>query len=733
MNLNIPENALIVLMGASGSGKSTFARKHFFHSEILSSDHFRLLTSNSESNQEVNRDAFDILYYILEKRLQNKLLSVVDATNLQDFARKNLLKLAEKYHVESILLAFNLPNAICEKHNQSRPERIVPDWVIKKHNTEMQQALQRVTKEGFSHIHIFHSLDKINSLQLKRQKLSVNQKQESGPFDIIGDVHGCFAELNALIHKLGYQITGSDPYTIYHPQDRKLVFLGDLVDRGPDVTGTLEFVRDICADKAGFCVIGNHENKLLRKLKGEKIRISSGMDTSLNQLKYCKKLTINDVITFLSQLESHYVFDRGQLVVCHAGLNQDMHGKNSHLARDYAMYGETTGSRDEYGLPIRLNWAIHYRGQARIVYGHTPIQQPIWVNNTINIDTGCVFGGNLTALQYPELRVVSVRASKVYYPSPRPFPQSAASMLAGNPFLLSHTDIVANPFIETGKFGKIFLDEKKIWNSIHFITEKTIHPGAIFYLPLGMVNTHRIDDIVQYYRKKNISHLYYRTCPSHREAIVLLFKNRHIGKQKFGVDYYPGVLYNRFGEPFWLVKDRQRLWIEKLHQILEQQNIWHTLQTEWLGFQISISKEQKMIPEYVLIGENDVYLNNSPEWHHEFFTGFEKQFPSYFENKKWQKCTIEDIDPLAKLAEQEFKQNNRSIKIIAGTPTQPATKQIAGFYLTNSIDKNSPSPLQIIHRRQNQSCLAHESLNLLQQKQPYYRIHQCILAILGFR
>src|SRR5438445_8678492 len=98
-----------------------------------------------------------------------------------------------------------------------------------------------------------------------------------------------------------------------------------------------------------------------------------------------------------------------------------MHGRASSALRDFSLYGETTGETDEFGLPVRYNWASEYRGGAMVVYGHTPVPEPEWLNKTINIDTGCVFGGRLTALRYPEKELVSVPARQTYAEPSKPF------------------------------------------------------------------------------------------------------------------------------------------------------------------------------------------------------------------------------------------------------------------------------------------------------------------------
>src|SRR5438093_7448329 len=184
------------------------------------------------------------------------------------------------------------------------------------------------------------------------------------------------------------------------PPGRKLIFLGDLVDRGPNTPGVLRLVMSAVASGAALCVPGNHEQKLVRALQGRNVQVTHGLAESLGQLSEQPSGFKERAVEFLDGLISHYVLDDGKLVVAHAGLRQEMQGRASGRVRDFALYGETTGETDEFGLPVRYNWAAEYRGRATVVYGHTPMPEPAWVNNTINVYTGCVFGGRLTALRY---------------------------------------------------------------------------------------------------------------------------------------------------------------------------------------------------------------------------------------------------------------------------------------------------------------------------------------------
>lgn len=255
--------------------------------------------------------------------------------------------------------------------------------------------------------------------------MSVLRRPEvSGPFDLIGDVHGCASELHTLLAQLGWELVTVDGQVsdARHPAGRTAVFVGDLVDRGPDTPGVLRLVMAMVESGRAYCVSGNHEAKLVRALRGAAVMLAHGLDLSMQQLASQSAEFRSRAMDFMVSLPDHLVLDGGRLVVAHAGLREDYHGLDAPRARAFALYGATTGAWDADGLPVRLPWALDYRGAARVVYGHTPVTEAVWVNNTICLDTGVVFGGALTALRYPELELVSVPALRQWFAPPRPIP-----------------------------------------------------------------------------------------------------------------------------------------------------------------------------------------------------------------------------------------------------------------------------------------------------------------------
>src|SRR3954468_11361254 len=208
MKLTIPELALVTLVGVSGSGKSTFARKHFKPTEILSSDACRGLVSDDENSQAATKDAFEVLHFIARKRLAAAKLTVVDATNVQPESRKSLVEIAREFHCLPVAIVLDVPERIAHDRNKTRSDRDFGPHVIRQQSQQLHRSLRGLEREGFRHVFILKSLEDVEALTIERQPLWNNLRHEDGPFDIIGDVHGCYDELVELFVKLGYSVEG---------------------------------------------------------------------------------------------------------------------------------------------------------------------------------------------------------------------------------------------------------------------------------------------------------------------------------------------------------------------------------------------------------------------------------------------------------------------------------------------------------------------------------------------
>jgi len=285
MNISIPKLSLVVLIGPSGSGKSTFARKHFLPSEILSSDACRAMISDDENNQAITPEAFALLHYVAAQRLALGRLTVIDATSVQPEARAPLVALARKYHCLPVAIVLNLPEEVCQERNRSRPDRSFGPHVIRNQRSQLRRSMKGLRHEGFRHVFVLETPAGVEAASIERVPLWNDLGHEHGPFDIIGDVHGCGDELEQLLGRLGYEVTACAPELLSfdggpvyaHPHGRKAVFVGDLVDRGPRVLDVLRIVRSMVKFGSGLCVPGNHDMKLHKKLNGRDVQITHGL------------------------------------------------------------------------------------------------------------------------------------------------------------------------------------------------------------------------------------------------------------------------------------------------------------------------------------------------------------------------------------------------------------------------------------------------------------------------
>ena len=596
MNLAIPELSLVVLIGPSGSGKSTFARDHFKPTEVLSSDFCRALISDDANDQSVTEEAFDLLRTITGKRLAGARLTVIDATNVQPEARKPLVELAREYHAVAVAIVFDLPEVICQNRNRARLDRQIPAGALHRQLVQMRRSLRGLQKEGFRYIYTFEDVEQVESAVIERQPLWTDRKNEHGPFDIIGDLHGCCDELEALLAALGYtyEVTptqGTYSRVYRHPEGRKAVFLGDLVDRGPRILDTFQLVRSMVLAGNALALPGNHDNKLLKKLNGRDVQVSHGMQQSLDELEALpdelRGQLKREMSDFLDGLISHYVLDGGKLVVAHAGMKASMQGRASSRVRDFALYGETTGETDEFGLPVRCSWASEYSGRARVVYGHTPVVKPEWLNNTINIDTGCVFGGSLTALRYPEMELVSIPAARVYAEPVRPLiPQPAGDLSAqqAQDELLDIDDIIGKHILETRLMGYVTIPEGNSATALEVMSRFIVNPKWLIYLPPTMSPPESTkqpgyleypSEAFAYFRKNGVQQVVCEQKHMGSRLVAVVCKDEEAVLRRFGIrNEGSGILYTRTGRRFFDDRAIETALIGQLQSALEASGFW---------------------------------------------------------------------------------------------------------------------------------------------------------------
>ncbi|MGW0986406.1 polynucleotide kinase-phosphatase [Streptomyces sp. NPDC002486] len=581
--LPVTDLSLVVLIGASGSGKSTFARRHFKPTEVISSDFCRGLVSDDENDQGATKDAFDVLYYIAGKRLAAGRRTVVDATSVQSDARRQLIDLARQYDVLPIAIVLDVPEEVCAERNAARTDRAdMPRRVIHRHTRELRRSLRHLEREGFRKVHVLRGVEEVEHATVVTEKRFNDLTHLTGPFDIIGDIHGCAAELEALLAKLGY-VDG------VHPEGRTAVFVGDLVDRGPDSPGVLRRVMAMVKSGNALCVPGNHENKYGRYLRGRNVRHTHGLAETIEQMAGESEEFLAEVREFLDGLVSHYVLDGGRLVVCHAGLPEKYHGRTSGRVRSHALYGDTTGETDEFGLPVRYPWAEDYRGRAAVVYGHTPVPEATWLNNTICLDTGAVFGGKLTALRWPERELADVPAERVWYEPTKPLRTEAPGGQDGRPLDLA--DVRGRRVVETRHQGRVSIREENAAAALEVMSRFAVDPRLLPYLPPTMAPTatshvegyleHPAEAFAQY-KDDGVARVVCEEKHMGSRAVALVCRDAEAARKRFGVDGPTGSLYTRTGRPFLDDAGLTEEILDRLRTAIGEAGLWGELETDWL-------------------------------------------------------------------------------------------------------------------------------------------------------
>jgi polynucleotide kinase-phosphatase len=547
MELKIPDLCLVVLVGASGSGKSTFARKHFLPTQVLSSDYFRGLVSDDENDQSASAAAFDVLHYVAGKRLEAGRVTVIDATNVQAPDRAKLIEVAKNANVLPVAIVLDTPAEVCLARNAQRPDRDFGAHVVKRHRSALRRSLKFLGKEGFKRVHVLRSESDVDNSTIVYERLLNDLKHETGPFDVFGDVHGCRAELEELLVELGYSLVRDDEgraVDAIPPGDRKAVFVGDLVDRGPDTPGVLRLVMGMVAAGHALSVRGNHEEKLVRAMRGHKVTVRHGLEKSLEQLAHESEEFRHAATKFCDGLVAHYVLDGGNLVVAHAGLPERYHGRASGKVRSFALYGDTTGETDAHGMPVRLPWANDYRGAAMVLYGHVLVPEAEWINNTMCLETGVVFGGKLTALRYPSREIVSVKAHQVWYESDAPFLPKAVERA---PDVLALTDVTGLRRVDTALIGAVTIRAEQSASALEVMSRFAIDPHDLLYLPPAMapVATSQCDDVLEHPAEAFADYLA-------AGVTQVICEEKHMGSRAvLLVRKEGGAIYTRTGRAFF--------------------------------------------------------------------------------------------------------------------------------------------------------------------------------------
>jgi protein phosphatase len=421
---------------------------------------------------------------------------------------------------------------------------------------------------------------------------NAGRSTSSGTFTAVPPSLRCFLE------RLGYKIfwdngSGDRQARVESPEGRKLVFVGDLVDRGPRSPDVLRIAMASVESGVGYVVQGNHDNKLQRWLDGRDVKIGHGLQESIDQLGQEADTFKAKAKAFLYELRSHYWLDAGRLTVVHAGLKEEMIGRGSPAVRDFALYGETNGEVDEYGLPVRADWAAGYRGKTTVVYGHTPVPEAEWVNNTICIDTGCVFGGKLTALRWPKKELVSVPAAATYFEPVRPLARTAYESSAQNAAddLLDYSDVAGRRWIDTGLMKRIVVAEENAAAALEAVSCFAIAPQWLIYLPPTMspVETSKEDGWLErpeeaftFFRERGESEVILQEKHMGSRAVIAICRNRDVARARFGImTGEAGAIWTRTGRAFFGNHTMAKAVLDWVCAALDAIDLWEELATDW--------------------------------------------------------------------------------------------------------------------------------------------------------
>lgn len=555
---SVPIDALLVLVGPAGSGKTSFAEKHFDPTQTVSSDQCRAFVSDDPTRLEVSREAFDVMMNIMRHRLRLGKTTVADSTALNPQIRRQFIKLAKKHRRPVIAVLFDVSRDRCLENNESR-DREVPEKAIYNHHERFQEQKERIQEEeSFDEVFVVDE-ETVDDVIVRMRNVNVQQDYD-GALDIIGDVHGCLDELTSLLEKLGYERT-EDGYA--HPEKRKAVFLGDIANRGPNSLGTLALVMDMVSGGNAFYTPGNHCNILYQYFldQYEKSDLSTeGVETTIEELE---DLSEEERAEFRERFKNLYemsppylVFHDGELVVTHAGIRERDIGKVNEEIAQFCLRGDTLEETTDQGYPIRRPWPLSYNGDSLVVYGHSPVEKATFVNGTINIDQGAVYGGYLTALQFPERELMHVKAQEDY--SDHQY-DSVQELVENRSDPYYHLDLLKGDF-DCEKDGEnIHVNENTIKRGLDRVTAAEVPLQSLLYLPseparaipsspIDKQITESCSEILDHYQSQGIQEI--RTLREDHgmiPAVMVACRNSSDAEQLFG-HQQSTFLYDKKGQ-----------------------------------------------------------------------------------------------------------------------------------------------------------------------------------------
>ncbi|MDQ0269625.1 polynucleotide kinase-phosphatase [Cytobacillus purgationiresistens] len=614
MNITLPYTGIVLVIGPSGSGKTTLLTKLVEEgiiesTEITSSDAYRLAVGDTDfiswnqhppdeadvlfhQYKNLAEEAFRMMDANIEARCRLNKTTFVDATHLQGEERNKYINLGHKYHLPVTAIVMDAKEETVLQRDllrkQPRGKRR-----IKQQFQTFKKERKSLKKEGFSRVYF------INEQEAENLQMSRNNHPlliETGPgIDIIGDVHGCFAELMLLLEKLGYEKNDEGFYV--HPFGRKFLSLGDIMSRGPSSLKTIQFFIKHVQNGFAYMIDSNHGWKIARWLDGRDVSLKHGDEKTAEEInrwlaeldEIHRESEKTKMREFLLNVPSHYIVIKNGipvLVCTHAGIKDEFIGKQSKVISDFCRFGDTDGF-DENNQPIRKDWFTHHRNGQLIVWGHDPKPQPLLVNNTINIDQGVVFGGKLTAYRFPEKTFTSIHALEDYagedqnplieWKAKRLDPPNIGNFIDGFKVL-------------TENHGEVRIHADYVKPAIDLISTSTIPIEQLVYLPPTMSPVpiaSKLEDYLEhpkeaidYYRANGIPSLIAEKKHMGSRAVIFLFRNKEEGRKYTGIESL-GTIYTRTGRRFFDKGTEENI-VKQLNHDLHASNYFNQYGTDFV-------------------------------------------------------------------------------------------------------------------------------------------------------
>lgn len=641
MKITIPYAGLILFVGASNSGKTTLLNKwvdekKIRQSEVISSDEYRVIVSDQDymtwadrpkdeadvmfdDYQKISAEAFDMMDHIVEARCRLNKVTFIDATHIHPNDRKKYIALAKKHHVPAVAIVLDVAQSVLLERDEQR-ENPRGKRRVKQQFQHLKREKRFIKKEGFTSVYVSEASEEIELVR-KKNPLIIDVGRG---IDIIGDIHGCYDEMMLLLEKLGYQENEAGFYC--HPEGRVFLSLGDIMSRGPKSLQTMLFFEKHV--KAGFAYMidSNHGWKVARWLEGRDVTMNHGDEKIIEEFQAYEAEfgeaqfveTKQLVKELLLQAPSHYVITKNGVptaICAHAGIRDEFIGKESVKIQDFCRYGDTEGF-NEKGKPVRKDWTIHHEGSALIIWGHDPKTQPLLINNTVNIDQGAVFGGQLTAYRYPEKVFESVTAAQDY------------SGAADNPLKLWEEKRLDSPNIGrflngysvlTEQLGEVKIHQDIVKPAIDAISHYTVPIEQLVYIPPTMSPTpvtssnpnflEHPKEAFEYYRSHGIHTLIAEKKHMGSRAVLLLFKDTGVARKIVGSEIL-GVIYTRTGRRFFDKATEQEVLL-KLNEELINKGYFEKHETDYVLLDAEIMpwnlKAKELISnQYAHIAENAI-------------------------------------------------------------------------------------------------------------------------------